>query len=115
MAITIHKGPKTINRVITIKEPGDGKAYQSHSIRVSFEVIGRTEAEDLTKAGDDSFFARVIKGWGDETGNGGFKNEDGSNLPFNAENLSAVCDIAWVNAGFVKAYFEVAYGGKSGN
>lgn len=115
MAITIHKGPKLVSRVITIKEPGEGKAYTTHSIRVTFDVIGRQEAEDLTKAGDDSFFSRVIKGWGDETGNGGFKNEDGSNLAFSAENLAAVSDIAWVNAGFVKAYFEVAYGGKSGN
>lgn len=115
MAIIINKGPKIINRVITIKEPEEGKAYKSHSIRVSFEVIGRTEAEDLTRAGDDSFFGRVIKGWGDENGAGGFKNEDGTNLPFTAENLSAVCDLPWINAGFVKAYFEVAYGGKSGN
>lgn len=115
MAITISKNPKLISRVITIKEPLDGKGYKTHSIKVTFEVIPRDEADDLAKAADNSFMERVVKGWGDEQGNGGFKDEDGSNIAFSAETLDAVTNIPWINSGFIKNYFEVAYGGKLGN
>ena len=118
MGIKITSKPKLVTRKITIKEPVNGTEYTTHRVMVTFEIIPRTEAEAVTKEDGAPLMERVLKGWGDplNNGKGGFEDEDGVPLEFNPENLTGVNNVPWINAAFIKSYFEVCYGGaKLGN
>ena len=118
MGIKISSGPKLVTRKIAIKEPINGTEYTTHRIMVTFDVIPRSEAEQVTKEDGAPLMERVLKGWGDplNDGKGGFEDENGKALEFTPENLTAVNNVPWINAALIKAYFEVCYGGaKLGN
>ena len=118
MGIKISTKPKLVSRKITIKEPINGTEYTNHKVMVTFEIIPRSEAEAVTKEDGAPLMERVLKGWGDPLNDnkGGFQDENGDALEFTPENLTAVNNVPWINAAFIKAYFEICYGGaKLGN
>lgn len=115
MAIKLHTGNKRVSRVIEVREPLDGAAFKSHRVRVTFEILNKAEALEIVKQEDAPLLRRVVVGWGDESGRGGFDDESGAPIPFSAEALEQVVEIPWIAAALVRGYFDAANGGKLGN
>lgn len=108
---------KEVRREIKINEPQDGSGYKANRVVVTFEVIDKDEAKDLSAEGDDALITRVLKGWGDpkKGGKGGFDDANGEPLPFTPEIIAKLLNKPWISSGLVRGYFDVAYGGKLGN
>lgn len=108
---------KEVRREIKINEPQDGTGYKTHRVVVTFEVLNKDVAKDLTAEGDDALITRVLKGWGDpkKGGKGGFDDANGEPLPFTDEVIADLLNRPWISSGLVRGYFDVAYGGKLGN
>ena len=108
---------KQVRREILIKEATEGSGFKNHRVMVTFEVIDKSEFKALASEGDDAVIERVLKGWGDpkKDNKGGFDDMNGEPLPFTPEVLAKLLEKQWIGSGLVRAYTDVAYGGKLGN
>ena len=108
--------PKIVHRLVTLKEASDGVSFKLHKAKVSFKLLPREEADQLSSEAPVAFLKEVVVGWGDpQTGKGGFEDEDGNPLPFNDEMMDAVCSESWRVMGLIRGYFDASLGGRAGN
>lgn len=107
---------KIVHRTVTLHEPIDGSGFKPHTVKVSYRLMTKSEAESLMGNDDKAFLQSVVVGWGDpNNGKGGFADLDGNALEHTSENQDAVYDVAWIATGLIKDYFATVAGGKRGN
>lgn len=79
----------------------DGGEIEHHKIALDFELLSGDELEGLV---DAEALKRVIKGWD------GIADEVGEPLPFNEENLAAVCRMPNFRKAAFKGYWDCVAG-----
>lgn len=93
---------------VLIQQPQDGGGIVERKVNVEFEDLPQPEQDEIYKSGgyDRDLMLRTVKGWKP----GEFKDEAGNDIEFSEEALTALMDIAYVQAAFVKAYVELHSG-----
>lgn len=93
---------------VTIQVPQPGGKTIERVADVEFEDLPQSEQDRIFRDGGDdlALMKRVVKGWG----TGQFKDEADNDITFSESSLDLLLDIAYVRAGFIKAYLELHSG-----
>lgn len=111
MAFVIKKN-KTLNISCAITEPNNVGGFDSYKVPLIFALLSQARIDAIiANVNDDDInvMDEVLIGWGE----GAFRNEDGTDLPFNAENKALVLDVPYVRNSMVQAFFTSIAGKKA--
>jgi hypothetical protein len=111
MAFVIKKN-KTLPVTCVITEPNSVGGFDSYKVPLTFMLLSQARIDAIiANVNDDDLnvMDEVLVGWGD----GAFKDEQGSDLPFNPENKVLVLDIPYVRNSMMQCFFTSIAGKKA--
>lgn len=94
---------RTLTWPVTVSIPQDGGKTTKATFKADFEVLGQDELLDITNEGKD-VLERVLTGWE------GVADENGAEIPFNAEAKAQLLQIQYVRQALYAAYGELQNG-----
>jgi len=100
------------NRVywpVTIHQPADGGTTTQHKCQVEFEIKEQDIFNQLANEGDQTLLTNLVTGWR------GIGDENGDEMEYNQENLTALINIPFVRTGLIRGYMEAASGAPAKN
>ena len=95
---------RTYDWPVVVKMPVDGGKFESRRFTATFRLLTRDQADDLTqdpaRDQDTDFLMDVVVGLK------GVNDEDGNEIPFDADLLKKMIGIAYVRTAMIEAYFN---------
>ncbi|UTV30161.1 hypothetical protein [Photobacterium atrarenae] len=89
---------------IQISVAKDGGKVETYDVSLDFKLLDAPDFRTFSAQGDDKLFAEVVRGWS------GIFDAEGQPLPFNPQNLAAVCRNQSFTAGALQGYMKAMSG-----
>jgi hypothetical protein len=111
MAFVIKKN-KTLSVLCTITEPNNVGGFDHFRVTLTFMLLSQARIDAIiANVNDDDInvMDEVLIGWENDS----FKDEQGNDLPFTAENKALVLDVPYVRNSMVQCFFSSIAGKKA--